>query len=214
MRNVLVIGLGRFGRHCASKLLELGHQVLAIDRNQNRVEAALNFMNNVAIGDSTRQDFLESLGIEDFDVCIVTIGDDFQSSLETTALLKEMGAKKVVARASRDIHAKFLLNNGADEVVYPERVIAEWTATKHSADCILDYISLDEKHALFEIDVPERWVGKSLSQLNVRRKYNINVVAIKDGEDFIAGFDPDMPLQAHQTIMIIGLNKDVMKLIN
>ena len=213
MRNVLVIGLGRFGRHCAMKLTELGHQVLAVDRNENRVDASLNYLNNVAIGDSTRQDFLESLGIEDFDVCIVCIGDDFQSSLETTSLLKEMGAKKVVSRASRDIDVKFLLRNGADEVVYPERVIAEWTATRQSGDYIMDYISLDSDHGLFEIAVPEKWIGKSLAQLDIRRKYSLNVVAIKNGEDIIVGSDPDKPLNADERLMIIGRNSDVHKYI-
>ena len=211
MRNVLIIGLGRFGRHCALKLTELGHEVMAVDRNENKVEAAMNFLNNVAIGDSTRQDFLESLGIEDFDVCIVTIGDDFQSSLETTALLKELGAKKVVARASRDVHRKFLLRNGADEVVYPERDIAEWTAIRQSGDYIMDYISLDENHGLFEVKVPEKWIGKSLAELDIRRRYNLNVVAVKDGDDLIMGSDPDRPLNADERLMIIGRNEDIHK---
>lgn len=211
MKNVLIIGMGRFGRYCATKLTELGHQVMAVDRNENRVDASMNYLSNVAIGDSTRKDFLESLGVEDFDVCIVSIGDDFQSSLETTALLKELGAKKVISRASRDVHQKFLLNNGADEVVYPERVIAEWTATRVSGDYIMDYISLDSAHGLFEIAVPEKWIGKSLAQLDIRRKYNINVVAIKKGDDFITGSDPDTPLTDDLRLMIIGKNADVLK---
>lgn len=211
MKNVLIIGMGRFGRYCATKLTELGHQVMAVDRNENRVDASMNYLSNVAIGDSTRKDFLESLGVEDFDVCIVSIGDDFQSSLETTALLKELGAKKVISRASRDVHQKFLLNNGADEVVYPERVIAEWTATRVSGDYIMDYISLDSSHGLFEIAVPEKWIGKSLAQLDIRRKYNINVVAIKKGNDFITGSDPDTPLTDDLRLMIIGKNADVLK---
>ena len=209
MRNILIIGLGRFGKFCAMKLTQLGHQVMAVDRNEDRVEAAMNYLNNVAIGDSTRQDFLESIGIEDFDVCIVAIGDDFQSSLETTALLKELGAKKVVARASRDVHQKFLLNNGADEVVYPERVIAEWTAIRQSGDYIMDYISLDSSHGLFEIKVPDKWVGKSLTQLDIRRKNSLNVVAIKNGDDIVVGSDPDTPLDKEQTLMIIGKNEDI-----
>ena len=211
MRNVLIIGLGRFGRHAALKLTELGHEVMAVDRNESKVEAAMNFLSNVAIGDSTRQDFLESLGIEDFDVCIVAIGDDFQSSLETTALLKELGAKKVVSRASRDVHRKFLLNNGADEVVYPERDIAEWTAIRQSGDYIMDYISLDDSHGLFEIKVPEKWVGKSLAQLDIRRKYNLNVVAVKNGDDLIVGSDPDRLLNADERLMILARNQDIHK---
>lgn len=214
MKNILIIGLGRFGRHCALKLNELGHQVLAVDRNENRVDASLNYLTNALIGDCTRQDFLESLGIEDFDVCIVAIGDDFQSSLETTSLLKELGARFVVSRASRDVHAKFLLKNGADEVVYPEREIAEWTAIRYSSDYILDYIAIDDNYALFEIGVPKKWVGKSLKELDVRRKHNINIVAIKDGDNIIVNSDPDTPLLESETLMIIGKNSDVHKTFN
>lgn len=211
MKNVLIVGMGRFGRHCATKLTELGHQVMAIDRNENRVDASMNYLSNVAIGDSTRKDFLDSLGIEDFDVCIVAIGDDFQSSLETTALLKELGAKKVISRASRDVHMKFLLHNGADEVIYPERVTAEWVATRVSGDYIMDYIALDSSHGLFELNVPEKWLNKSLAELDIRRKYNINVVAIKKGDEIVTGSDPDLPLTADMTLMVIGKNADVIK---
>ena len=119
MKSVLLIGLGRFGRHIALKLNEMNHQVMAVDINEDRVNAVLPYTTNAQIGDATREDFLESLGVNNFDVCIVAIGDDFQSSLETTSLLKELGAKYVVSRAARDVHAKFLLRNGADEIVYP-----------------------------------------------------------------------------------------------
>ena len=211
MKNILIVGLGRFGRHCALKLADLGHQVLAVDRNEDRVDASLNYLTNALIGDCTRQDFVESLGVEDFDVCIVAIGDDFQSSLETTSLLKELGAKMVVSRASRDVHAKFLLKNGADEVVYPEREVAEWTATRYSSDYILDYIAIDENYALFEIQVPDKWVGKSLKELDVRRKHNINIVAIKNGDEVMVTSDPDEPLIKGETLMVIGKNSDVHK---
>ena len=121
MKSVLLIGLGRFGRHVAEKLDELHHQVMAVDMDEKRVEKILPYVTNAQIGDSTDEEFMESLGIRNFDVCIVAIGENFQSSLETTSLLKELGAKLVVARAGRDVHAKFLLKNGADEVVYPEK---------------------------------------------------------------------------------------------
>ena len=111
---------------------------------------------------------MESLGVRNFDVCIVAIGDNFQSSLETTSLLKELGAKFVVSRAARDVHAKFLLRNGADDVVYPEKQLAIWTAIRYSADHILEYIELDEEHAIFEIMIPEAWVGKTVGELDIR----------------------------------------------
>lgn len=121
MKSVLLIGLGRFGRHIAMKLDELHHQVMVVDKEERRVEAVLPYVTNAQIGDGTNENFLCSLGVRNFDVCIVAIGDNFQNSLETTSLLKELGAKMVVSRVARDVHAKFLLRNGADEVVYPER---------------------------------------------------------------------------------------------
>ncbi|MCI7131105.1 MAG: TrkA family potassium uptake protein, partial [Lachnospiraceae bacterium] len=134
MKTVLLIGLGRFGKHIAMKMNELHHQVMAVDKNEERVEALLPYVTNAQIGDSTNEEFLKSLGVRNFDLCIVTIGSDFQSSLETTSLLKELGAKLVVSRASRDIHAKFLLRNGADEVLYPERQLASWAAIRYTSD--------------------------------------------------------------------------------
>ena len=179
MKSVLLIGLGRFGRHIALKLNEMNHQVMAVDINEDRVNAVLPYTTNAQIGDATREDFLESLGVNNFDVCIVAIGDDFQSSLETTSLLKELGAKYVVSRAARDVHAKFLLRNGADEIVYPEKQLAAWTAIRYTADHILDYIELDNEHAIFEITTPENWVGKTVGEVDVRNKHGINIMAIK-----------------------------------
>ena len=155
MKSILLIGLGRFGRHIAIKLDELNHQVMAVDNNESRVEAVLPYVRNAQIGDATNEDFIRSLGVRNFDVCIVAIGDNFQSSLETTSLLKELGAKMVVSRAARDVHAKFLLRNGADEVVYPEKQLASWTAIRYSADHIFDYVELDEEHGIFEISIPD-----------------------------------------------------------
>ncbi len=140
MKSILLIGLGRFGRHIAIHLHQLGHQVMVVDNVEERVETVLPFATNAQIGDSTNAGFLESLGVGNYDVCIVAIGSDFQSSLETTSLLKELGARLVVSRAARDVQAKFLLRNGADEVVYPEKQLAKCTAIRYSADHILDYI--------------------------------------------------------------------------
>lgn len=154
MKTILLIGLGRFGRHIVMKLNELKHQVMAVDQNEERVNAILPFVTNAQIGDSTSAEFLADLGVRNFDVCIVAIGDNFQSSLETASLLKELGAKKVVARAARDVQAKFLLCNGADEVVYPEKQMAFWTAIRYSSDHIFDYISLGDDYAIFEVEVP------------------------------------------------------------
>ena len=136
MKNILLIGLGRFGRHIALQLNKLGHEVMAVDSNEERVNKILPIVTNAQIGDSTNTEFLKSLGIGNFDVCIVTIGGNFQNSLETTSLLKELGAKLVVSRAERDVQEKFLLRNGADEVVYPEKQVANWAAIRYTADHI------------------------------------------------------------------------------
>ena len=125
MKSILLIGLNSFGTLIAKQLYDLGHQVMAVDRNESRVDALLPIVTNAQIGDSTNEAFLRSLGIPGYDVCIVTIGGDFQSSLETTALLKELGGRLVVSRADRDVQAKFLLRNGADDVVYPEKQLAK-----------------------------------------------------------------------------------------
>ena len=157
MKNVLLIGLGRFGRHLAMQLSELGHQVMAVDRDEERVNECMSFVTNAQIGDSTRVDFLRSLGVSNYDVCYVTISGNFQNSLETTSLLKELGAKYVVSRAERDVQAKFLLRNGADAVAYPEKQLAKWAAIRYTANHIFGYIELDEQHAIIEVAVPEDW---------------------------------------------------------
>ena len=185
MKSVLLIGLGRFGKYIAMKLDELHHQVLAVDLKEERVNEVLPYVTSAQIGDGTNEDFLASLGVGNFDVCIVAIGDDFQSSLETTSLLKELGAKMVVSRAARDVHAKFLLRNGADEIVYPEKQMALWTAMRYSSDHILDYIELDEEHAVVEITVPAEWQGKTVGSLDIRKKYNINIIIFHQRKQFV-----------------------------
>ena len=151
MKSVLLIGLGRFGRHMAQKLRDLGHEVLAVDKDEERINAALSYVTNAQIGDSTNAQFIGSLGVRNFDLCVVAIGDSFQSSLETTALLKEYGAPFVLSRATRDVHAKFLLRNGADEIVYPEKQMASWAAVRYSSDHIFDYIELTQDLSLIHI---------------------------------------------------------------
>ncbi|MGN0981076.1 MAG: potassium channel family protein [Candidatus Avoscillospira sp.] len=211
MKSILLIGLGRFGKHIALHLNQLGHQVMAVDHVEDRVEAVLPFVTNAQIGDSTNADFLESLGVRNYDVCIVAIGNDFQSSLETTSLLKELGAKMVVSRAARDVHAKFLLRNGADEVVYPEKQLAKWTAIRYSADHILDYMELDGDHAIFEIPVPKEWSGRTIGQIDIRKKYSINILAVKKDGKLELSITPDLVLTLGETMLVLGRNRDMQK---
>ena len=211
MKNILLIGLGRFGRHIALQLNKLGHEVMAVDSNEERVNEILPIVTNAQIGDSTNTEFLKSLGIGNFDVCIVTIGGNFQNSLETTSLLKELGAKLVVSRAERDVQEKFLLRNGADEVVYPEKQVANWAAIRYTSDHIRDYIEVDDAHAIFEVEVPEEWIGKTVGELDIRRKYSINIMATKENGKINMAVSPDTVLTDNITLLVLGAYKELQK---
>lgn len=211
MKSILLIGLGRFGKHIAIQLNKLGHQVMAIDRNEQRVDDILPIVTNAQIGDSTNSAFLNTLGIGNYDVCIVAIGNDFQSSLETTSLLKECGAKMVVSRAARDVQAKFLLRNGADEVVYPEKQMAKWTAIRYSSDHIFDYIEINDSYAIFEVSVPKAWVGMSIGQLDIRKKYAVNIMAIKQNGKMNVSVKSDTILSEDETLLVVGEYKFLQK---
>ena len=211
MKSVLIIGLGRFGRHIAMKLNDLNHQVMAVDTNEERVNAVLPFVTNAQIGDSTNEDFLSSLGIGNFDACIVAIGDNFQNSLETASLLKELGALKVIARASTGVQEKFLLRNGADEVVYPEKQLAAWTAIRCTSNHILDYIELDNKYSIFELSIPESWREKTILQLDIRRKYGINILGVRKNGSLDMNITPDTVLEPEASILVLGQQKAIQK---
>ncbi|MDD5890872.1 MAG: TrkA family potassium uptake protein [Ruminococcus sp.] len=211
MKNILLIGLGRFGKHIALQLNKLGHEVMAVDSNEERVNEILPIVTNAQIGDSTNTEFLRSLGIGNFDVCIVTIGGNFQNSLETTSLLKELGAKLVVSRAERDVQEKFLLRNGADEVIYPEKQVANWAAIRYTADHIRDYIEVGEAHAIFEVEVPKGWIGKTVGELDIRRKYSINIMATKENGKINMAVTPETVLTDKITLLVLGAYKKLQK---
>ena len=211
MKSVLLIGLGRFGWSVAEKLNELHHQVMAVDKDEKRVNEILPIVTDAQIGDATSETFLRTLGVDNYDVCFVAIGEDFQSSLETTSLLKELGAKKVVSRASREVHKKFLLRNGADEVVYPEGQLAAWTAVRYTTDHILDYIALDGEYAIYDISVPAEWDGKTVGGLDIRKKYNLNLLAVRENGNPSMAVTSDTMLQEKQTILVLGKWKDIQK---
>ena len=204
MKSVLLIGLGRFGKHVAIRLYELGHEVMVVDRDETRVQEVLPYATSAQIGDSTNIDFLSSLGINNFDVCYVAIANDFQSSLETTSLLKELGAQFVISRAERDVQSKFLLRNGADRVVYPEKQMATWAAVRYTSNHIKNFIELDEEYSIFEVSIPEKWIGKSITELDVRKKFKIQIIALKQYGHMVTSLNPDAPLQRSQSLLVIG----------
>ena len=211
MKNILLIGAGRFGRHLAMQMMQYGHQIMAVDISEERINEVLPYVTTAQIGDSTNADFLRSLGIGNYDVCFVTISSSFQNSLETTSLLKELGAKCVVARAERDAQAKFLLRNGADQVVYPEKQIAKWSAIRYTSDHIFDYVEIDKQHAIFEVAIPKQWLGKSIGELNIRKLYGINILGVKSHGETNVSVTPDIVLTDDVTILVIGEYKALQK---
>ena len=211
MKNVLLIGIGNFGSLIAKQLNELGHQTMAVDKNEDCINEIMPYVTNAQIGDSTNEAFLRTLGVGNYDVCIVAIGGDFQSSLETTSLLKELGAKTVVARADREVQAKFLLRNGADEVVNPAKQMAKWTAIRYTANHILDYIMLDDRYAICEVSVPKDWAGKTVKELDVRKKYGVTITAIKENGHLQPAVSPDEILTEKKTMLVLGEYKAIQK---
>ncbi|MCQ2524841.1 MAG: TrkA family potassium uptake protein [Lachnospiraceae bacterium] len=211
MKSILLVGLGNFGVSVAKEIHELGHQVMAVDIDEERVNEILPYVTNAQIGDSTNEEFLRSIGINDYDVCIVAIGEDFQNSLETTSLLKELGANYVVSLADGDVHAKFLLRNGADSVVNPEKMMAKWTAIRYTSNNILDYIKLDDNHAIYEVTVPESWIGKSIMEIDIRKNHGINILATKVDGQMSLTVNPMTVFHGNESILVLGELKSIQK---
>ena len=211
MKSVLLIGLNNFGVLLTKRLHELGYQIMAVDKEEERVIAILPYVTDAQIGDSTSESFLQSLGVNNYDVCIVTIAGDFQVSLETASILKELGAKLVVSRADREIQAKFLLRNGADEIVNPEKQIADWAAIRYASNHILDYIRLDEEHAIYEVSVPTDWVGKTVGQIDIRKRFGINLMAVKENGKMDLSITPDTILNGSRTMLVLGTRRAIQK---
>lgn len=214
MKNILVIGIGRFGYHLIDQLNKAGDQILAVDSSEERIEPVLGMVTSSLIGDATNETFVRSLGVENFDVCFVAIGDDFQASLETTSMLKECGAKYVVARAARSVQKKFLLANGADSVVFPEKQLAEWAAIRWCSGRVVDYLDYPGDFSIFEIKVPREWIGKSLAELGIRQKLHLNVLSIKRNGEVVLEFPADFLFEEGDTVTIFGADKDIRKGIN
>ena len=211
MKSILLIGVNRFGSLLARQFHEQGHQVMAVDKDEERINCILPYVTDAQIGDSTNEAFLRTLGVNNYDVCIVTIGGDFQSSLETTSLLKELGGRLVVSRADRDVQTKFLLRNGADEVINPEKQIAEWAAIRYASDHVLDYIRLDEDHAIFEVPVPREWSWKSVGEIDIRKRYGINIMAVKENGKMNLTVTPETVLNGSRTMLVLGEKRAIQK---
>ncbi len=214
MRSMLVIGAGRFGKNLAVKLAELHNEVMLVDVDEEAVQKLEPFVTRVHIGDCMDRDVLEELGVGNFDVCFVCISDNFQSSMEITSLLKEMGAPYVVSKSDREIHAELFKKIGADDVVYPERDMAQRTAVRYSAKGAFDYIELSPEYAIMEVESPENWIGRNIRELDVRTRHRVNVIGVRNGKHILPLISADHVFQKHEHIIVAGEQKDILKMIN
>lgn len=213
MKSILIIGMGRFGHHLCMNLSELGNEIMIVDQKEEVLDDLLPYVTSAKIGDCTNEEVLKSLGVGNFDLCFVCIGTNFQSSLEITSLVKELGAKYVISKANRDIHAKFLLKNGADEVIYPDRDIAEKLAVRHSTDHVFDYIEITDDYSVYEIPPMQEWLGRTIREVDFRAKYNVSILGTKKGGGVKLLPAADHIFANDEHLMVIGRRTDVEKLI-
>ncbi len=212
MKSFLIIGMGRFGSHLCRNLAKLGNEIMIVDQNEELLEPLLPYATGARIGDCTKEEVLKSLGVGNFDKCFVCIGTNFQSSLEITCLLKELGAKYVISKAARDVHAKFLLRNGADEIIYPDRDIAEKCAVRYSMDNVFDYFELPDDFSIYELAPLPEWIGKTIIELDFRNKYHASIIAIQTKDAVLAMPPADYRFREDEHLMVIGKNEDIQNL--
>ena len=213
MKSILIIGMGRFGAHLCMDLSKLDNEIMIVDQEEEKLEDLLPYVTSAKIGDCTNEKVLKSLGVSNFDICFVCIGSNFQSSLEITSLLKELGAAYVVSKANRDIHAKFLLRNGADEVIYPDRDIAEKVAVRFSANQVFDYVELGSGYSIYEIAPLPEWIGKTIKEVNVRVRYNINILGVKNNDQMSLMPGAEYVFCADEHLIIVGHQTDIAKIV-
>lgn len=212
MKSILIIGMGAFGRHLALKMVDLKNDVMIVDEDEKIIDEMSSKVTDAHIGDCTKEDVLRSIGVGNFDICFVTIGDNFQSSLEITSLLKELGAKRIISKASRDIQAKFLLRNGADEVIYPDKDMAEKLAVRCSSNNLFDFLNVTPDYSIFEMPIIDSWAGRSIEEINVRRKFQISILIVKNENNIITMPKADYVFHSNDKIIAIGKSSDIFKL--
>jgi len=212
MKSILIIGMGRFGINLAHQLKKLGNQIMVVDEKEEQIDKIAPDFPDSQIGDCTNENVLKSFDVKSFDMCFVTIGTNFESSLVVTMLLKKLGAKRIIAKASQDIQANILKSIGADEVVYPERDIAQTLAVKYSASNVFDYIELSDEYGIFEIPVLSYWIGQTIIKIDVRKKYKLNIIAIKNGENISVSPAADYMFRENDHVVVVGKANNVLKL--
>ena len=211
MKSVLVIGAGKFGRHIAEYLCNMGNDVMLVDKSEKLIEEYADTVTNAEIGDFTIKHNLKALDVADYDYIFVCIGD-FQDSLVITTYLKELGARCVIGKATSEIHEMFLLKNGADRVIYPERDMAYRLAVEYDNSSIFDYFQLNESTGIYEITVPNHWIGKTLADVNVRKKFGVTVIAYKEGDLIKNITSPEYAFKAEEHILVLGEKNNIKKI--
>ena len=206
--------MGKFGQTLGTRLLNMGDEVMIVDKNEDIINALAPKYTNALIANCMNADNLSTMDIPSFDVCVVAIGDDFQSSLEITSLLKDLGAKYVVSKATTEIQRKFLLRNGADEVIYPDRDIAEKLAVKLNSAKVYDYIELDAEYSIFELAVPSEWYRKKIVDVNPRRKYDINILTIKKGHKIVSSPNAEYVFEDGDHMVVFGNTEKILAFTN
>ena len=204
MKSILIIGMGRMGQHLARKMQSLGNDVMIVDSHHDIIDAISEEFTNASICDCTNEAVIRALGVYNFDICFVTIGEDFQSSLVITSLLKKNGAKKIVAKANQDIQAELLRTIGADEIVNAEEELAEYLAVRYNSDNIFDYVPLTDEYSMYELPIPGEWIGKTPVELDIRKKYHINIIAVKNGNVMNPNLGPGYHFCRGDHVLIIG----------
>jgi len=211
-KSVLVIGMGRFGSNLALKMQELGNSVMVVDIKTQLEQDISYLFNDYLIGDCTNENVLGAIGVENFDICFVTIGKNFEASIVITSLLKTFGAKHIVTKTDRDIQKDVLKKVGADDVVFPDRDFAEKLAVRYNSDKIFDYMELPGDYSIYEVAVPKNWIGKKIVTLDVRRKYGINILAIKNNTTVQPVTGSDYMFVEGDEIIVMAKEKDVFRI--
>jgi trk system potassium uptake protein TrkA len=211
-KSILVIGMGRFGRNLAMKMQELGNSVMVVDIKAQLEQDISYLFNDYMIGDCTNENVLGALGVGNFDICFVTFGKSFEASIVVTSLLKTYGAKHNVTKTDRDIQKDVLKKVGADEVVYPDRDFAEKLAVRYNSEKIFDYMELPGDYSIYEIAVPKNWIGKQIVTLDVRRKYEVNILAIKNNTTLQPVPGSDYMFTEGDEIIVMAKEKDVFRI--
>ncbi|MBD5583487.1 MAG: TrkA family potassium uptake protein [Clostridia bacterium] len=214
MKSILLIGVGQFGEILGEKLMNMGDQVMIVDKDENIINRLAPKFSNAVIANCMNADNLKALDIPSYDACVVTIADDFQSSLEITSILKDLGANYVVSKANTDIQRKFLFRVGADEVIYPNRDVAEKLAVKLNFEKVYDYIELDSTYSIFEIAVPDKWIGKSIMEANPRAVYGLNILTLKRDNQITPSPTADTVFESGDNMVVFGNTEKIIEFTN